>query len=69
MTTNSMTSFGNGEASNENYEVNVELKSVNHRFKDYRFKMSSLLNAKEIEMRKSLDSNFKRGSFEILVKT
>ncbi len=64
---NSMTGFGKGEASGPNFALSVEIKSVNHRFKDVRFKMSSLFNAKEIELRKLIDKNFKRGSFDIYI--
>lgn len=67
MALQSMTGFGKGEAEGEKYKVSVELKSVNHRFKDIRFKMGSILNSIELPMKKMLDSNFKRGSFDIFV--
>jgi uncharacterized protein (TIGR00255 family) len=63
----SMTGFGRGESSDSQYNVTVELKSVNHRFKDTRFKMSSLFNSLEIELKKELFSHFKRGSFDIFI--
>lgn len=63
----SMTGFGRGEGTTGDYTVTVELKSVNHRFKDTRFKMSSLFNSVEIEMKKMLSENFSRGSFDIFV--
>lgn len=63
----SMTGFGKGEAKGENYLVSVELKSVNHRFKDFRFKMGSILNSEEIKFRKLLEKNFNRGSFDIYI--
>lgn len=63
----SMTGFGEGEALSNDFTVKVEIKSVNHRFKDLRFKMPSLFNSKELEFRKLLEKNFKRGSFEIYV--
>ena len=63
----SMTGFGRGEGSSEDYTVTVEIKSVNHRFKDSRFKMSSVFNSCEIEMKKRLNDNFKRGSFDIFI--
>ena len=63
----SMTGFGRGESSDNQYNVTVELKSVNHRFKDTRFKMSSLFNSLEIELKKELFSFFKRGSFDIFI--
>src|SRR5690554_6232892 len=67
MALQSMTGFGKGEAQGEKYKVTVEIKSVNHRFKDIRFKMGSALNAIELPMRKMMDEKFKRGPFDIYV--
>ena len=63
----SMTGYGKGEARSEQYTVSVEVKSVNHRFRDIRCKMHSLFNAIEIDIRKKIEANFKRGSFEVYV--
>lgn len=63
----SMTGFGRAEEENDNYVVTVEIKSVNHRFKDTRFKMSSLFNAIELDLKKALFKEHKRGSFDIYV--
>lgn len=63
----SMTGFGSGEANGENFQLTVELKSVNHRFRDVRFKMGSIFNSREIELRKKIETNFKRGSFDITI--
>ena len=67
MALQSMTGFGKGESEGDSYKVSVEIKSVNHRFKDTRFKMGSLLNSIELPMKKKLDQLFKRGSFDIYV--
>ena len=67
MAIQSMTGFGKGEALNDDYTVSVEVKSVNHRFKDIRFKMSSLFNAIEMELKGQLTDKFARGSFDIYV--
>lgn len=67
MSLQSMTGFGKGEAEGGKYKVSVEVKSVNHRFKDIRFKMGSALNSAELPMKKKLEQNFKRGSFDIFV--
>jgi len=67
MPTQSMTGFGQGEAQGSKFTLNVELKTVNHRFKDIRFKMSNLFNAQEIPLRQKLESIFARGSFDIYV--
>lgn len=63
----SMTGFGRGEVESDKYLVTAEIKSVNHRFKDTRFKMSSLFNSLELDLKKQLFSHVKRGSFDIFV--
>ena len=67
MTVQSMTGFGKGEAENDKYVLSVELKTVNNRFRDYRFKMGTVFNSKEIILKKLLETKFSRGSFEVLV--
>lgn len=68
MTHQSMTGFGKGEQAGERFKVTTEIKSVNHRFKDTRFKMSSYFNSIELDLKKKLESHFKRGSFEIFIQ-
>jgi len=63
----SMTGFGKGEVEGEKYTVSVEIKTVNNRFKDIRFKMSSLFNSQEIPLKKKIEEKFSRGSFEVYV--
>lgn len=63
----SMTGFGRSENHNESYQATVEIKSVNNRYKDFRFKMSSLFNFMEMDLKKSLMNEFNRGSFEIFI--
>lgn len=63
----SMTGYGKGVVEAANFNVTVEIKSVNHRFRDIRFKMSSRLNHVELPLRKALENRFKRGSFDIYV--
>ncbi len=67
MTIQSMTGFGKGEAKDDNYAVSVEIKSVNNRFKDIRFKLPSHLNSYEMELREMLQSKFIRGTFDVFV--
>lgn len=62
-----MTGFGRGISEGDNFNVTVEIKSVNHRFKDVRFKMSSLFNSIEMDLKKLLFSKMKRGSFEVYI--
>lgn len=67
MSLNSMTGYGRGEALGENYKLTVEAKSVNHRFKDFRIKMSSFLMRDEHKVKALFEKEFNRGSFDIFV--
>jgi len=67
MSVYSMTGFGKGEAIGENFTLVTEIKTVNNRFKDFKFRMSNLFNSLEIELRSKLEAEFKRGSFDISI--
>ena len=67
MSAQSMTGFAQAVAQSNNYVVSVEIKSVNNRFKDIRFKMPSSLSVLEIELKKELNEFFSRGTFDIYV--
>ncbi len=58
MAIQSMTGFGKGEVEGDNFNLTVEIKTVNHRFKDIRFKMGSAFNSKEISLKKKIEKNF-----------
>ncbi|MFZ8932605.1 MAG: YicC/YloC family endoribonuclease [Bacteriovoracaceae bacterium] len=64
----SMTGFGKSEAKNQDHQVEIELKSVNHRFKEVRFRSPSSLNEIELDLKKKLFEHFKRGSFEVFIR-
>ena len=63
----SMTGFSRVRNEKEDYSIVCEIKSVNHRFKDIRFRMSSSLNQSQMKLRKKLDNYFRRGSFDIYI--
>jgi len=63
----SMTGYGRGEASSDDFIVVVEIKSVNHRFKDTRCKMPIIFNSIEHDLKKKIGQAFKRGSFDIFI--
>lgn len=65
MNIQSMTGFGRGEASNDDFTVTLEVKSVNNRYRDYRFKMSSLFYSIESDFKKEMSTHFQRGSFDV----
>lgn len=63
----SMTGFGRGEAGNDDFHLVVEIKSVNHRFKDIRIRMPSAFNSLETKLRQQIGEKFNRGSFDISI--
>ena len=67
MTAQSMTGFAQAVTQSQNYAVSVEIKSVNNRFKDIRFKMPGTLGVLEIELKKELNDLFSRGTFDVYV--
>jgi uncharacterized protein (TIGR00255 family) len=67
MAIQSMTGFGKGEAVGPNYTIVTEIKTVNNRFKDFKFRMSGIFNSLELELRSRLEHEFRRGSFDISV--
>jgi uncharacterized protein (TIGR00255 family) len=67
MTAYSMTGFGKGEAAGKSYTILAEIKTVNNRFKDFKFRMSSLFSSLELDLRSKIESEFRRGSFDICI--
>jgi uncharacterized protein (TIGR00255 family) len=63
----SMTGQAQGAETSSLCEVQVQIKSLNNRFRDYKWKAPSFLSMSEIAARKCLESYFKRGSFDINV--
>ena len=64
-----MTGFGRGQASERGLQVGIEIKSVNHRFMDTRFKIPSELIEFELPLKKRLSQTFNRGTFDIFINT
>jgi uncharacterized protein (TIGR00255 family) len=64
----SMTGYGKGAAADNNFSIEVEIKSVNSRFLDIFFKLPSSLQSKEYELREFVKSKLKRGKVNIFVQ-
>lgn len=62
-----MTGFGRCESAGTRWNIAVEIKTVNNRFKDFRFKMGSSLSSLEFDLRGQLEKQFKRGTFDVAV--
>ncbi|NLC43034.1 MAG: YicC family protein [Clostridiales bacterium] len=63
----SMTGFGRGKAKDDNRELTIELKTVNHRYLDISLRMPRLMNALEEEFRKKIREALSRGRVEVSV--
>ncbi len=67
MAIKSMTGFGCGEASDENYKFIVEIKTVNQRFLDYNIRMPKKLGVFEGAIRNLLKSYIQRGKVDMSI--
>jgi uncharacterized protein (TIGR00255 family) len=56
-----MTGFGQGEASDKAHTVSVEIRTVNHRFLDYSFKLPRVLNPRERDIKERIRGRLSRG--------
>jgi uncharacterized protein (TIGR00255 family) len=65
---NSMTAFGRGEATNGVVTVVVELRSVNHRFRDLNLKLPREYGALEPRTSNLLRERFERGRIDCTVR-
>ncbi|PLS06496.1 YicC/YloC family endoribonuclease [Neobacillus cucumis] len=63
----SMTGFGRGKAESEAFSVNVEIKTVNHRFSEINIRMPRQLLKIEDKMKKILSQHIRRGRVEVYV--
>jgi uncharacterized protein (TIGR00255 family) len=57
----SMTGFGRGSASGENYSVSVDLKTVNNRFLDVHLRTGSELSSIETNIKRRISQRLSRG--------
>ena len=64
----SMTGFGRKDFRDETMELSIEIKTVNHRFRDFAMKLPRPLSALEENFRKTISQTIGRGRIEIFVK-
>lgn len=64
----SMTGFGKASVENETYRVNIEIKSVNHRFLDVQLKLPTGMSAFDLAIRKQVSQKLSRGRVELICK-
>jgi uncharacterized protein (TIGR00255 family) len=61
----SMTGFGRGSASGEEFTVSVEIKTVNNRYLDIHLRMSQELSPLEMDIRKRVGTRLARGRVDL----
>ncbi|MGE5436650.1 MAG: YicC/YloC family endoribonuclease [Syntrophothermus sp.] len=63
----SMTGYGKGAVRNDKLSAEVEIKSINSRYLDIFFRLPSILQSKEYEIRDIIKNTLKRGKVSIVV--
>ncbi|MDU5334229.1 YicC/YloC family endoribonuclease [Enterococcus sp.] len=63
----SMTGYGQAAQTNDTYELNIELKSVNNRFLDLQIRMPKELNPFEALIRKIAKEKIQRGRVDVFI--
>ncbi len=63
----SMTGYGKGVAENDNFLVEIEVKSVNSRFLDIYLKLPNSLMNREYEIREIIKSKVSRGKLSVIL--
>ncbi len=61
----SMTGFGRGQVSSENFAVSVEIKTVNNRFLDMNLRLSQELQTLEADLKRTIQSRLSRGRIDV----
>jgi len=63
----SMTGFGRGAASGENFAVSVEIKTVNNRFLDLNLRLAGELQTLEANLKRTIQNRISRGRADVFV--
>lgn len=63
----SMTGYGRGKAGNEKVCIELESRSINHRYLDIRLRMPKEFSFLEGRIRKVLQKRFSRGHFDLFI--
>ncbi|SUB75905.1 YicC/YloC family endoribonuclease [Peptoniphilus indolicus] len=63
----SMTGYGVGRIENENYDLKVEIRSVNSRFTDINIRLPKIIFNLEESVRKSIKERISRGKLDVYI--
>lgn len=64
----SMTGFGRADEQSQDWRVSVEIKTVNHRYRDDTLHMPSILNALELKIKKEIEAYISRGRVDVYIQ-
>lgn len=64
----SMTGFGRKDYRDEEMDFSIEIKTINHRFRDFFIKIPKTLNPIEEKIRNTVSQNIARGRIEIFIR-
>lgn len=65
---NSMTGFGRGSVSGDNFEISVDIKTVNNRFLDVVLKLGGELQALETPLKRMISARLARGRVDVSIQ-
>ncbi len=65
----SMTGFGRGTVSDENFAVSVEIKTVNNRFLDLNLRLASELQSLEGNLKRLIQTRLSRGRVDVFINS
>ncbi len=63
----SMTGFGHGQATGENFSVALEIKAVNNRFLDVNFRLANEFQALEAQLKRLISTRLSRGRIDVYI--
>ncbi|MBC3795498.1 YicC/YloC family endoribonuclease [Acetobacterium tundrae] len=64
----SMTGFGRKDFRDEEVDCSIEIKTINHRFRDFFIKIPKTLNPIEEKIRNTISQSISRGRIEVFIK-
>lgn len=65
----SMTGFGRGAVSKENFAVSVEIKTVNNRFLDLNLRLANELQSLEANLKRLIQTRLSRGRVDVFINS
>ena len=63
----SMTGFGRGSYEDADFSVNIEMKTVNHRYNEVAIRLPRFLNPLEDKIRKTILKTVSRGRIDVFI--